>query len=458
MKENIKAKLTEIVGQDWVVSNPEIIKTLCSDEAEIKITPCYDCIAAKPATAAEVAAIVKLANEEGIAVIARGGATGLVNAVVPIQPTIIISMERFKKIIEVDESNLTVECEAGVTLLDLVEYFNSHPTLYFAAHPGDEGAQVGGMIATNAGGVRTIKYGVVRDQVKSMEVVLPTGEIINMGGKFIKDNCGYDLKDLIIGSEGTLGIITKAVLALQPKEKYTGSVLIAFNTTADAVACVPDILKRGIKPLAVEYVERIQATNAATDIGQVWPVSKGSDDLYLIIASNSEDEFYEICETIVEICDAHNAVETLICETAKEQRNILEIRSHVYPSMLKKLVDCLDMAVPPDKIPAYMEQIRALSQKYGVEIQTCAHIGDGNMHNNIMTPDGQRPDCYEDLLDEIIQLCMSCNGTLTGEHGVGKLRNRHMKLQFTEKELELMRAIKKIFDPNNILNPGTAIC
>lgn len=459
MNDKVISKMQEIVGEDWVVIDTEKVSSYCEDETEKAMKPkvCRDCVVVKPTDTAEISEIMKYANENNVTVVARGGGTSLSGAAVAIMPSIIISMERMNKIVEVDETSLTVECEAGVTLLQLTELFNKHDSLYFPIHPGDEGAQVGGLVVMNAGGVRAVRYGVMRDQVKELEVVLPTGEIIHLGGKLIKNNAGLDLKNLIIGSEGILGIVTKATLAIKPKDKHIGSLVVSFNDEADAVKAVTEIFKNGIKPLAIEYMEKTAILKAAKDIGLTWPSSVGNVDLYFIVSERKEDDLYEMYETIVGICDENNALDSFVAESTKEQRLLLDIRSHVYPSMHNEVVDAIDAAVPIKNLAKYMNGVAKLKEKYNVEISTIGHIGDGNLHNSILTKDAIKPDCYDELADEIFKLVIECEGSLTGEHGIGKVRNQKLKLQFGETELNLMRQIKKIFDPNNILNPGTAI-
>lgn len=459
MNEQIIKKMQEIVGESWVVWDLEKVRPYCEDETEKAMKPrvCNDCVVVKPSCSAEVSQIMKYANENKLTVIARGGGTSLSGASVAIMPSIIISMERMNKIVEVDDVTLTVECEAGVTLLQLVELFNKHESLYFPIHPGDEGAQIGGLVVMNAGGVRAVRYGVMRDQVKELEVVLPTGEIIHLGGKLIKNNAGLDLKNLVIGSEGILGVVTKATLAIKPKDKHTGSLLVSFNHEKDAVKAVTDIFKNGIKPLAIEYMEKKAILKAAADIGLVWPSSVGNVDLYFIVSERKEDDLYEMYESIVGICDDNNAVESFVAESTKEQRLLLDIRSHVYPSMHSEVVDAIDAAVPIKNLAKYMSSIGKIAEKYKVEISTIGHIGDGNLHNSILNDGAVKPDCYDQLTDEIFKLVLDCEGSITGEHGIGKVRNEKLKLQFTETELNLMKQIKNVFDPNNILNPGTAI-
>lgn len=459
MNEQIIIKMQEIVGRDWVVVDLDKVSSYCEDETEKAMKPkvCRDCVVVKPISAEEISKIMKYANDQKITVVARGGGTSLSGAAVTIMPSIIISMERMNKIIEVDETSLTVECEAGVTLLDIGELFNKHDSLYFPIHPGDEGAQVGGMIVMNAGGVRAVRYGVMRDQVKGLEVVLPTGEIIHAGGKLIKNNAGLDLKNLIIGSEGILGIVTKATLAIKPKDKHTGSLIVSFNDESDAVKAVTQIFKSGIKPLAIEYMEKSSILKAAEDVGLTWPSKIGNVDLYFIVSERKEEDLYEMYETIVGICDENNALDSFVAESTKEQKTLLEIRSHVYPSMHANMVDAIDAAVPIKNLAKYMKGIAHIAEKYNVEISTIGHIGDGNMHNSILNKDAVKPENYEDMADEIFKLVIECEGSITGEHGIGKVRNDKLKFQFTEKELSLMKAIKNVFDPNNILNPCTAL-
>lgn len=459
MNEQIIKKMQEIVGLDWVVTDNEKVKSYCEDETEKAMKPkvCTDCIVVKPSSTEEIQEILKYANENKLTVVARGGGTSLSGAAVTIMPSIIISMERMNKIIEVDETSLTVECEAGVTLLQLVELFNKHDSLYFPIHPGDEGAQVGGLVVMNAGGVRAVRYGVMRDQVKELEVVLPSGEVIHVGGKLIKNNAGLDLKNLIIGSEGILGIVTKATLAIKPKDKHIGSLIVSFNDENDAVKSVTEIFKSGIRPLAIEYMEKSAILKAAKDIGLTWPSQDGNVDLYFIVSERKEDDLYEMYETIVGICEENNAIDSFVAESTKDQKNLLDIRSHVYPSMHAEVVDAIDASVPIKYLAKYMNNIAKIAEKYNAEISTIGHIGDGNMHNSILNKGAVKPDNYDDLADEIFALVIECEGALTGEHGIGKVRNDKMKLQFSEVEMRLMNEIKKVFDPNNILNPGTAL-
>ncbi|HCR43274.1 MAG TPA: FAD-binding oxidoreductase, partial [Ruminococcaceae bacterium] len=324
----------------------------------------------------------------------------------------------------------------------------------FPVHPGDEGAQVGGMVAANAGGTRAVKHGIMRNHVKALEVVLPTGEIVTLGAKLLKNNMGIDLMNLLIGSEGTLGIITKVTLRLYAKNKFSGTLLVSFNNYEDATNAVPDILQEGITPLAAEYIDRIISIKSAEQLGTTWPCSKGKVDLMFIVEEPTEDLLYSNCEKIVDICEKHNAVDSIVADNDKEQRRLLEIRSNAYGPYRNNIADIMDAAVPPSKIPNFFEDVNKLAKKYNREIVSLGHIGDGNIHNFILGDNGKLPENYEALKEDIYKAAVKYGGTVTAEHGTGKTRKKHMELQFPPKEIALMNGIKKLFDPNGILSPG----
>jgi glycolate oxidase len=459
MKQEIINELIQIVGTDYVVSDLSQMNSYLYDETEFKLRPqaCEDCVVAKPETPEEISEIVKLANRYRMPIVPRGGGTGLCGAAVPTVSSIVLSMERLNKIVEFDDKNLMITVEGGVTLEGLLEELKKHDKLFFPVHPGDEGAQVGGMVVENAGGVRAIKHGIMRNHVKGLEVVLPTGELVNLGGKLIKNNMGYDLLHMMIGSEGTLGIVTKATLKLYAKNPSVGTLLVSFNSTEDASEVVPKILQSGITPLAVEYIDREMALLSAEHIGLTYPATKGSVDLIFILDEANEDDLYAKCERIVEMCDENGAVDSLIAETTKDQRTILEIRSNVYTAYKEIVADALDMAVPVAYFPSLMKDIEALSAKYNAKVPVVAHIGDGNMHHYILMEDGKAPDYLDKLREEMYEATLKYGGTITAEHGTGKIRKKYMTKQYTAREIEIMHHIKKAFDPNGILNPGTIL-
>ncbi|MDO4719027.1 MAG: FAD-binding oxidoreductase [Peptostreptococcaceae bacterium] len=459
MDEQTVKKLREICGENFVIEKKENVAAYLYDETEYHIRPKAneDCVVVKPGSEEEISRILKLANEKGRIVIPRGGGTGLCGAAIPTQPSIILSMERFKEIVELDEANSCLTVQGGVTLGEMNEYLAKHSRLYFPCHPGDESAHMAGLAVENAGGARAVRHGVMRNHIRGMRIVLPTGEIIKLGGKLSKDNAGYSIMQLIIGSEGTLGVVTEVTLKIYPKEEHTGTLLFSFESMKQAVDSVVEILGLGITPLAVEYMDRDIALSAADHLGMKWPVSKGNVDIIYILSSVSEDLLYRDAEVIEEICSKYGAVESVIAETSAEQENILKIRSNTYTSVKETIMDTLDITVPPAFIPELMEEFGKIAAKHGALINTVGHIGDGNVHNNIYLVDGKVPEYYEEMREELFAFAVKNGGTITGEHGIGKTRKSSMKLQFSKVELELMRKIKEVFDPKGILNPGTAI-
>jgi len=454
---DIVKSLEDIVGQEWVITEREYMESYLRDETPDVLRPsaAEDLILVKPSSTKEVSQILKTANQMRVPVFPVGGRTGLVGGSVPTEPGIILSLERMNKI-EVDKENLMAIAEAGATLGDLIKAAED-ADLFFPLHPGDEGAQIGGLISTNAGGVRAVKYGVMRNYVKGIEIVLPTGEILNLGGRLIKNNTGYDLMHLIIGSEGTLCVITKAILKLYPKSGYSVTLVLPFNSRADAIRAVPKILQSGVIPLAVEYVGIKELNKAAKHLSEEWPVQSADAQLIIILSGSSEDEVYSDCEKISEIAEENNAGEALIAETREEQERILRIRSNIYTALKPDMVDILDVTVPMNRLGDLMDEIDKIAERYGVYLPVYGHAGDGNLHIHLMKKNGEVPSYIEEIRDEIYSVGIRLGGVITGEHGIGKIRIEKVSKVLAEKEISLMREIKRIFDPNNILNPGKVL-
>ena len=463
MQQELISRLNKIVGDKWVITDPKEVVNYASEHTMdsyelVSPRPVGDCVVVKPVNSKEVSEILKLANETGTPVVPKGGKTALAAAAIPLEPSIIISDERMNKIHQIDEQNLSVTCEPAVTLGDLVKEMKKHDRLFFPLHPGDEGAHVGGMVSMNAGGVRAVRYGVMRDQVLGMEVVLPNGEIVNFGGsdgKLLKDNAGYDLKQLLIGSEGTLGFITRVVLKLIPEPKARAILLISYKERSSAFSSVPALIQAGVIPQAVEYVERDQIETTAGDLGKEWPVhDEGKCDLIAFMAEEDEQTLYDKSEIVQQTCENYGALDILVAESNREQQSILDIRSHVLPSVEKDIVDMPDVTVPRSNLAGLIDKIDKLSDKYSTRIPILAHAGDGNLHVFILKEDGQKPGYFEDLKAEIYTAALELGGTITGEHGIGYLRKDELENQLTRTEYEIMKQVKKAFDPNGIFNPG----
>ncbi len=450
--------LKRIVGDDWVVTARDQITGYLADETYLGVLPkpADNVVVVKPANPKEISEILKLANKEKTPVYPRGGGTGLVGAAVPTKDGIVLSLERLDKVIEVDKENMMVVAEAGVTLEHLLKSVEASDLL-FPPHPGDEGAQVGGMIACNAGGTRAVKYGVVRNYVKGLEVVLPTGEIVTMGGKLLKNNTGLDLMHLIIDSEGVLGIITKATMRLYPKFGATATLVVSFDDRRAAIGMVPKILQAGVIPMAIEYTEKSLMEMTAKHVNMTWPAKQGTAQIIIIMAESNEDQLYGMCEQISSIAEKNGAVDVLMAETGAEQTTILKIRSEVGNAVKSKVCDALDVTVPPAAIPDMLDALDKVAEKYGIFIPVVGHAGDGNLHPNMMW-EYQKKGVLKEAKHDIYEAAIKLGGVISGEHGIGKTRLEVLPMNIDPKSRELMCGIKKLFDPNGILSPDSAIC
>ncbi len=450
-------KLQEIVGQDWVITNREQMERYLADETAdaVRPKPADNVILVKPKSAEEIAAILKMANREKIPVFVRGGGTGICGGAIPIADGILVSMERLDRIDEVDRDNLMVVAEAGVPFGNMLKAVEG-AGLFFPPHPGDEGAHVGGLVACNAGGTRAVKYGVIRNFVRGLEVVLPTGEIITTGGKLLKNNQGFDLMHLFINSGGALGVITKVIFRLCPKLNSSGTLVVSYDSRHKAIGTVPQILQSGIIPMAIEYVERDVIELSARRLSMTWPATKGQAYLIVILTGDSEDELYSQGERVSDICERNSAVDILIAERREEQANILKIRSEIYGSLKPRVADVLDITVPPASIGAMMDRIDEIAKRYDVKIPTYGHAADGNLHPHLMV-DLVKKGILREVKRAIYQEAVKLGGVITGEHGLGVIRLADLDLCPDGKTWELMRGIKRVFDPNNILSPGIGV-
>ncbi len=449
--------LEEIVEKAHVVTNREQMQNYLADETAepVRPKPANDLVLVRPGNAQQVSAVLQLANRHGIAVFPRGGGTGLVGGAIPTRNGIILSMERMNRI-EIDKDNMMAIAEAGVTL-EKLQNTASEAGLFFPPHPGDENAQLGGLAATNAGGSRAVRYGVIRNQVKALEVVTPTGEILNLGGRLHKNNVGYDLMQLIIASEGTLAVITKVTLRLYPKFGATATIILPYNNRNDAISTVQRILHEVGTPLAIEYVERDLLERTAKYLGDKWPVTIGDCYLIVIVAEASRDQLLPQSMRIRQICRQSGGLEPFYVESQRDQDRILRIRSNIYTALKSEMVDILDIAVPVSELERVIDAVEEIARRDKLFLPVYGHAADGNLHVHVMKKEGDTPDHLDALSNEIYKIAMDAGGVITGEHGIGKIRIQKLPLCLTEKEIQLMVAIKRVFDPNNVLNPGTKI-
>ena len=386
---------------------------------ELSGTSSYPDVVVKAKSAEEIAAIMKYAYENTIPVTPRGAGTGLVGSSVPMEHGIMIDTTLMNQILELDEENLTVTVEPGVLLMELSAYVEDHD-FFYPPDPGEKSATIGGNISTNAGGMRAVKYGVTRDYVMGLEVVLPDGTITQFGGKVVKNSSGYDLKDLIIGSEGTLGFITKAILKLLPLPKRVISLLIPFPTLKQAIDTVPVII--------------------------------------LKFDGNSTKEIEETYDKVAKLCLKQGALDVLISDTQEREESIWKARGAFLEAIKGSTtyMDEVDMVVPRSRVNEMVTYLHDLHNEIDIRIKSFGHAGDGNLHAYILKDDLSDEEWEKRMsaaMEKIYQKAHELEGQVSGEHGIGYAKKPYLRESLPEKNLDLMNGIKKVFDPKNILNP-----
>jgi len=451
--DNLVALLTEIVGARNVLTGDERENYARDETAKLK--PVLPDVVVKPKDTGSVAKILKLANERNIPVTPRGGGTGLSGGAVPIYGGIVLSLERMNRILEIDEDNFVATVEPGVTLSDLYQAVEEHG-LYYPLYPGEMSATIGGNVATNAGGMRAVKYGVTRHFVLGLEAVLPTGETIQTGGKFVKCSTGYDLTQLIIGSEGTLAVITKIMLKLIAPPGRREILFIPFHGLHDAIGSVPDILKERILPVGIEFMERDIINMVEQYTGKEIPLHEHEAFLMIIVEADNEDEIHRISSRIGEICLNHGAVDVFLPGSERAKRNLLEFREKFYSVIMHfGTPDIVDVVVPRSRIAEFVEKVKGIASEYGIPLVTYGHAGDGNVHLHPMSQGtDKRGGKVKELLTEIYEVGVSLGGTISGEHGLGFVKKGYFHMAADKNKMELMKRVKRAFDPNNIMNPG----
>ncbi|EGT5618234.1 MAG: FAD-binding oxidoreductase [Clostridium perfringens] len=406
----------------------------------------------------EIVEIMKYANNNNIPVTVRGAGTGLVGAAVPILGGILLDLSGMNKILELDEDNLTLTVEPGVLIMEIAKFVEEHD-LFYPPDPGEKTATIGGNVSTNAGGMRAVKYGVTRDYVRGMEVVIPSGEVLELGGKVVKNSSGYSLKDLIIGSEGTLGIITKIVLKLLPLPKKVISLLVPFNDLESAIETVPKIIKSKNIPTAIEFMQRDLIISAEEFLGKKFPDNSSNAYLILSFDGNSKEEVEGYYEKVADICLKEGALDVFISDTEERQESIWSARGAFLEAIKASTSDLdeVDVVVPRNKVAEFVKFTNEVEKKLNVRIRSFGHAGDGNLHIYILK-DELSEDEWHKKLNEAMEILYrkqrELNGKVSGEHGIGLAKRLYLNESLNKATMDIMRGIKLAFDPNNILNPG----
>jgi glycolate oxidase len=451
----IEDTLTELVGPANIDVGDQISDDATHDEA-LHGAPVVPRAVVRPGCTAEVAAIVAAAVADGVPLTPRGSGTGLSGACTPVPGGVVVSFERMNRILEIDTDNHVAVVEPGLTLAELDAALAPHHLIY-PVFPGEQSASIGGNVATNAGGMRAVKYGVTRHHVLGIEAVLGTGEVITAGGKFVKSTSGYDLTQLVTGSEGTLALVTRAVLRLHPRPEFHTTLLAPFPTIGAIASAVPAIAASGIGPLMVEYIDLVSmagiTANAGIDLG-IPDAIKAEALAYLVIvlenhhASRLEEDTGALAEQIAEL----GALDVYVLPDQAGEQLVAARERAFWASKASGADDIVDVVVPRASIPTFLDAVGELASATSSLVIGCGHAGDGNVHLSVWQPD---PEVRHALLYDLMTAGLALGGAISGEHGIGTLKAGFLAELEDPVKLDLMRRIKFAFDPHGIRNPGT---
>lgn len=454
LKPHVAKELRAIVGDNWVMDTPEDCLAYSYDA-----TPLYQSLpdgVVVPGTTEEVAGILKICAREGIKIVSRGSGTNLSAGTVPLEGGLVIVLTRLNKILEIDQDNLTATFQPGVITSHLhreVEKLG----LFYPPDPGSMNiSTLGGNIAECAGGLRGLKYGVTKDYIMGLTAVLPNGNVLRTGGKSAKDVAGYDLTKLLVGSEGTLAVITEATAKLIPLPETKRTMLASFQNLADSARAVSRIIAERIIPSTLEFLDNptIRVVEDYAKIGL--PVDMGA---ILIIEQDGPEMMVENdVKRMAEICSKEGAVEVKVADSLEAGAKLMAARRFALSALARKRPTTIleDATVPRANLAAMVEQTNVIAQKYGVDIATFGHAGDGNLHPTCMTDERDKEELHrvEQAFEEIFHAALKLGGTITGEHGVGAAKKDYLSLKIGETGIEVMKAVKQALDPQGLMNPG----
>lgn len=447
----------KIVGEDSVLYSEEVLLEYSHDETEdLSFLPE---LVVKPNTTKEISEIMIYCNSNNIPVTPCGARTGLSGGSLPVESGVVLSLEKLNKIIEIDERNLQSTVESGV-INEVFQNAVKEKGLFYPPDPASKGScMLGGNIAENSGGPKALKYGVTKDYVLNLEVVLPTGEIIWTGANVLKNSTGYNLTQLIVGSEGTLGIVSKIVFRLIPLPTKDITMLVPFNSAEKACEAVSAVFIAGITPSDLEFIERdaIDWTMKYTDVSVlILPETKAH--LLIEVDGNNMDTLYSDCEKIADVLGKFDCGDILIADSNSEKENLWKLRRTIGEDVKSNSVyKEQDTVVPRAELAKLLKGVKEIGNKYGFKSVCYGHAGDGNLHVNIIKGDMTDDNWNNELtmgIREIFHLTKDLGGTISGEHGIGLVQKYFLDIVFSDKEIDLQKGIKKLFDPNNILNPG----
>ncbi len=458
---DIVRELTDIVGARNVVQGEEAMLPYSHDETPADQYGHMPGVVVTPTSTEQVAAVVRLANRRLIPITPRGAGSGLSGGAIPIFGGILLSLEKMNRVLEIDWANMMIVVEPGLVTNEINSLVAEHG-LFFAGYPMSlESCFVGGNIAENAGGGKAVKYGVTGQYVMGLELVTPEGEVVMLGGKNVKDVSGYDLKRLIIGSEGTLGIVTKAVIRLSPKPKCQSDLLVLFPDVDSAIAAVPVIFsKAGITPTSIEFMDKSSVHTSCDYLNEHLPYRQAGSMLLVSVDGTDKAQVDMDAERIGELLMKNGAIEVYVADNYTTQERVWSVRRNIAEAfkVYSPHQSLEDIVVPIGAIPALMPKIAAISRKYDIAMPTYGHAGDGNLHTTLVKNPGSSMeewyDVEEKALLELYDAVAQVGGKLSGEHGIGIKRKKYLERMTDPVEMKMMRAVKRALDPNNIMNPG----
>jgi len=453
IEANLLEELRDIAGEENVLTSPEELLCYSYDSTVLQHLPE---VVVLPRTTQEVAATVALANRERIPILPRGAGTNLAGGTIPIKGGIVLSLTRMIDILEIDDVNMLAVVQPGVVTGKL-QAAVAKQGLYYPPDPASlKATTIGGNLGMNAGGPHALKYGVTSDYVMGLEVVLPSGEVIRTGGKAIKNVTGYNLTQLFVGSEGTLGVITEVTLRLIPQPETTGSVLAAFADLDDAATLVNRILHAGVTPAVIEIMDQMTIQTVDDYLQSGLPREAAS--LLLIQVDGVQAAVDQELGIVAQLCRDNKATTAEVATTPEEEETLWKARRSISPSLTRVRPNKLgeDISVPREAIPEVVRRIQEISSQRNLPIAIFGHISDGNLHPNILfdQADPEEMERVEAATGDIFEVATSVGGTLSGEHGIGLLKQKYLSLDLPEGTVEVMRTIKKALDPHNIMNPG----
>ncbi len=448
--------LQNIVGEEDVVFGDAINPDYAHDElgGAYKMPE----VLVRVTSTEQISSIMKHAYSREIPVTVRGSGTGLVGSAVAINGGILLETTKMNKILALDENNSTVTVQPGVLLMELSSFCEENDFLY-PPDPGEKSATIGGNISTNAGGMRAVKYGVTRDYVRSLTVVMPNGEILKLGATVAKNSSGYSLKDLVIGSEGTLCIICEAVLKLVPLPKVSTSLLVPFPDMKSAIESVPKIFRSKVIPTAIEYMSRDTILFSEDYLGKKFPDTKNDAYILLTFDGNTQAQVDADMTTVADLCLEIGAIDAYIVDTEERKKSVWSARGaflEAIKASTSEMDEC-DVVVPVSQVDEFIKYTHELAKEFNVRIPSFGHAGDGNLHVYICKDELSEQEWEKTLsacFDKMYAYAEKLGGLVSGEHGIGYAKKEFLKKQYGETPILLMQQIKKAFDDKNILNPG----